>query len=182
MKNNHYLCSIKINKMKNLILILALTISLIACKKEPITPGNYTMTVPPQDTTHWQSQYSNGGTLPNWGGNSTNNQLFGTNWVLTDVYNNYAHITKNDTIHFISNNKYTVGSNSTQYTYNLYSTTGNWSITLNTFMPINGLTLSCSNFNANVFATCPVGGTIQLNLKDNFSSTNNLYVSTFNKF
>lgn len=64
---------------------------------------------------------------------------------------------------------------------NGYSTTGNWSMTLNTFMPINGLTLSCSNFNANVFATCPIGGTIQLNLKDNFSNTNNLYVSTFKK-
>jgi hypothetical protein len=168
--------------MKNLVLILILAIGLVSCKKEDITPGNYHQTSQTQDTSNWQSNYGNGGTLPTWGnGNTTNNQLFGTNWVLTDVYNNYAHTAKSDTVHFISNTKYTVGSNPTQYTYNLYSTTGNWSMTLNTFMPINGLTLSCSNFNANVFATCPIGGTIQLNLKDNFSNTNNLYVSTFKK-
>lgn len=168
--------------MKNLVLILILSVSLIACKKENLTPGNYHQTTQTQDTSSWQSNYGNGGTLPNWGnGNNTNNQLFGTNWVLTDVYNNYAHTNKSDTVHFISNTKYTIGSDTTKYTYNLYSTTGNWSMTLNTFMPINGLTLSCSNFNANVFATCPIGGTIQLNLKDNFSNTNNLYVSTFKK-
>ena len=168
--------------MKNIIAILALTISLIACKKEPLVLGNYQVTTPPVDTTHWQSQYGNGGTLPNWGnGSSTNNQMFGTNWVLTDVYNNYAHTAKHDTVHFISNTKYTVGSDTTKYTYYLYSTTGNWSLTFNTFMPINGLTLSCSNFNANVFTTCPVGGTIQLNLIDNYSGSNNKYTSTFKK-
>lgn len=168
--------------MKNLVLILLLSISFVACKKEAITPGNYQTTTPQQDTTSWQSGYGNGGTLPNWGnGNNTNNQLYGTNWVLKYFYNNYAHVNKNDTIHFISNTKYTVGSDTTKYTYYLYSTSGNSSMTLNTFMPINGLTLSCSNFYAGAFTSCQVGGTIQLNLKDNFSTTNNLYQSTFKK-
>lgn len=170
------------NYIKNLALILVLTVTFAACKKTSITPGNYKTTQSPQDTSNWQNQYGNGGTVPTWGnGNTSPNQINGTNWVLIDVYNNYAHVNKSDTVHFISNTKYTVGSDTTKYTYYLYNTTGNSSITLNTFMPINGLTLSCTNFNANVFASCPVGGTIILTLKDNFATTNNIYTSTFKK-
>jgi hypothetical protein len=150
-----------------------------SCKKEDITPGNYKMVPEPMDTSDWQSQYTNGGVTPIWDTQTINNHIFGTNWVLIDVYTNYAHIDKNDTIHFISNTKYTIGSDTTKYTYVLSSTMGNSSLQLNTFIPINGLTLSCSNFWSGTFTTTPVGGTVQLLLKDVFSTTT--YTSTLKK-
>ena len=151
-----------------------------SCKKQPITPGNYQTVQAPVDTSHWQNGYNNGGSTPTFTNTTTNNQLFGTNWVLTDVYFNYAHTTKNDTVHFISNTKYTVGSDTTKYRYSLYSTMGNSTIDIYQFNPINGLYLSANNFNANAFTSTPVGGTIFLNLKDNYNA-NATYVSTFKK-
>lgn len=156
-----------------------LGILLTSCKKEPITPGNYQPNVTVVDTTNWQSQYGNGGTLPNWGTPNNNNPLYGTNWVLIDVYYNYAHVNKSDTIHFISNTRYRVGSDTTKYSYSLYSTMGNGTLDLHQFNPINGLYLSANNFNPSSFTSTPIGGTILLNLKDNLS--NGLYTSTFKK-
>lgn len=165
-----------------LALFLIFLIVFIGCEKEPITPGNYHTVQSNRDTINWQNQYGNNGTVPTWdNNNTTGNQINGTNWVLIDVYNNYAHISKSDTIHFISNENYTIGLDTTKYIYHLYNTTGNSSITFNNFIPINGLTLSCTNFNANAFKSCPIGGTIFLALKDNFTITNNLYTSTFKK-
>lgn len=172
---------------KNIILLIGIIFGFLfaslftSCKKEPITPGNYKTVVPQQDTSNWQNQYGNGGSTPTWGTPSNNNPLYGTNWVLIDVYNNYAHVTKNDTVHFLTNTKYTIGSDTTKFSYVLYTTMGNATIDLHQFNPINGLYLSANNFNANAFASVPVGGTILLNLKDNLSTTNNLYTSTFKK-
>ena len=92
------------------------------------------------------------------------------------------HTAKNDTIHFVSNTKYTVGSDTTKMGYSLYSSTGSFNSTIDIyqFNPINGLYLSANNFNANAFASAPVGGTIFLNLKDN-NTTGAIYVSTFKK-
>lgn len=168
--------------LKGLIVALLLVIGIClitSCKKEPITPGNYEAGTQIHDTTNWPP-YSNNGTVPTWTNNPTTNPVNGTNWVLIDVYNNYAHISKSDTIHFISNNKYSVGSDTTKYLYNLYSTMGNATIELNTFMPINGLNLSANNFNANAFTSVPIGGTIQLTLKDILNPSNR-YISTFKK-
>ena len=172
---------------KNIVLLISVifgflfTSLITSCKKEPITPGNYQPNVTVVDTTQWQSQYGSGGTLPNWGTPNNTNPLFGTNWILIDVYYNYAHIAKNDTVHFISNTRYTVGSDTTKFSYDLYTTMGNGTIDLHNFNPINGLYLSANNFNPSTFTTTPIGGTILLNLKDNFTSTNNLYTSTFKK-
>ncbi len=161
--------------------VLLVLLILCSCKKEAITPGNYQPNITVVDTTHWQDQYGNGGTLPNWGTPNNTNPLYGTNWVLIDVNYNYAHVTKSDTVHFISNTRYTVGSDTTKFSYALYSTMGNGTIDLHNFNPINGLYLSANNFNPSTFTTTPVGGTILLNLKDNLTSTNNLYISTFKK-
>lgn len=150
----------------------------ISCKKEPITPGNYQAGTPETTTV---TPMTNGGTLPTIGtATVTPNQCNGTKWVLIDVYNNYAHVSKSDTVYFISNNRYKINSDTTQYTYILYSTMGNSTIVLNTFIPINGLNLTANNFNANAFTSVPVGGTIQLTLKDIFSSSS-IYTSTFKK-
>ncbi len=173
------------DKKTIIIVLLSILVGLLllftSCKKEPITPGNYAQVSPQPDTTNWQDQYSNGGGLPNWGtGNQVANSTSGTKWVLTDVYNNYAHIPKNDTITFIDNTHYRVNSDTTNYIYSLYETMGNSTLQFNTFMPINGLNLSCNNFNSSVFSSTPINGTIQLNLKDIFN-TSNIYTSTFKK-
>ena len=152
---------------------------LASCKKEPITPGNYQAGTPETTTV---TPMTNGGVLPTIGSATvTPNQCNGTKWVLIDVYNNYAYVTKSDTIYFISNNKYKINSDTTKYSYILYSTMGNSTIELNTFISINGLNLTANNFNANAFTSVPVGGTIQLSLKDIFSPSSS-YVSTFKKF
>lgn len=130
------------------------------------------------ESTPWQDEYTNAGTIPNWD-SVEDNQLCGTNWVLIDVYANYAHVEKNDTIHFINNTKYTIGSNSYEYSYVLSSTMGNSTLQLNTFIPINGLTLSCSNFWAGMFESIQVNGTMQLLLNDVYSTTT--YSSTFKR-
>ena len=172
----------KLNNMKNLITFLIAVVFITSCKKSAITPGNYKAGTPPAtDTSHWQTQYGNGGVIPTSTTTPANNNLVGTNWVLTDVYNNYAHVAKHDTIHFISNTNYQVGSNPTKFTYSLYTSMGNGTIDLHQFNPINGLYLSANNFNPSAFTTTPKGGTILLSLKDNFNSTNNIYVSTFKK-
>lgn len=171
--------SSKLNKMKNLLVLLSFILFATSCKKEAITPGNYQANQTIADTTTWQGQYGNGGTLPNWGTPNNTNPLSGTNWILTDVNYNYAHVNKNDTIHFVSNTRYTVGSDTTKFSYVLYSTMGNGTLDLHQFNPINGLYLSANNFNPSTFTTTPIGGTISLNLKDNFSSA--IYTSTFKK-
>ena len=46
------------------ILYSILVILMVSCNKE-IVPGNYSVSQSIPDTTKWESQYSNGGTLPN---------------------------------------------------------------------------------------------------------------------
>lgn len=121
--------------MKNLaILLLALFIS---CKKETITPGNYTIQPAQPDTSHWSNAYSNGGTLPSWGNNGANsgNELVGTTWVLTKVVVNYASTIKNDTIHFITTLTYRIGNDTAHYS--LYPSQNNVTLTFQPFLPMN---------------------------------------------
>ena len=119
---------------------LFLILSLFAsCSKEPITPGSYKAgTVPPDDTTSWQWQFGNGGTLPNWSGNQAND-LVGTKWVLTKVMSGFATTYPNDTIVFVSNTNYTCNNNAVrpyQITAGVAST--NKTLSLYYFYPFGG--------------------------------------------
>jgi hypothetical protein len=119
---------------------LFVILSLFAsCNKEPITPGNYKAgTLPVDDTTTWQWQYGNGGTLPNWGGNQ-GNDLVGTKWVLTKVMSGFATTYPNDTIAFVSNTNYTCNNNAVrpyQITAGVAST--NKTLSLYYFYPFGG--------------------------------------------
>ncbi len=109
-----------------------------SCKKEPITPGNYTAgTLPQEDTTTWQWQYGNGGTLPTWG--SQVNELIGTKWVLTKVISGFATTYPNDTIRFISNTNYTCNNNAPRpYQLSAGVASTNKTLTLNYFYPFGG--------------------------------------------
>jgi len=119
---------------------LFVILSLFAsCNKEQITPGNYKAgTLPVDDTTTWQWQYGNGGTLPNWGGNQ-GNDLVGTKWVLTKVMSGFATTYPNDTIAFVSNTNYTCNNNAVrpyQITAGVAST--NKTLSLYYFYPFGG--------------------------------------------
>lgn len=119
---------------------LFLFLSLFAsCKKEPITPGNYQAgKVPPEDTTTWQWQYGNGGTLPNWNGNQLYD-LVGTKWVLTKVVTGFATTYPNDTIKFINNNNYVLNSNAARpYQISAGVASTNKTLTLYYFYPFGG--------------------------------------------
>jgi hypothetical protein len=119
---------------------LFLFLSLFAsCKKEPITPGNYSAPKPPpEDTTTWVWQYGDSGVIPTWGGNQ-NNDLFGTTWVLTKVVSAFATSYPNDTIRFVSNTNYTLNNGAVR-PYQLSSSAGstNKTLALYYFAPFGG--------------------------------------------
>lgn len=66
---------------------------LFSCEKE-----SYYLEVPEEeiDTTPWDSNYVDGGTLPSGGTNNTND-LIGTTWVITDVQTSFS----SQMIHYI---------------------------------------------------------------------------------
>lgn len=110
-----------------------------SCKKEEITPGNYTTTVPPVDTTNWQTSYTNGGTIPSWGNGTSNdtNEVVGTVWVLTYLQIGFSTPPLPvDTIRFIDNITYTInGGGGKPYTLTSGVATSSKSLTLNYHYP-----------------------------------------------
>lgn len=104
--------------MVKLIVYSLIPLLFFSCKKDAITPGNYTTTPAPQDTSHWQNQYSNGGTLPNWSNGNNNNELVGTTWVLTNLQTNFSTVLPIDTVRFIDNTYYTINGGAVK-TYQL---------------------------------------------------------------
>ena len=131
MRNTNYLVPI-------ICLIMMAVISLTSCKKDEYEPW---VNVPDQiDTTMWQDGFSDGGTLPNVTG--TDNKLNGTKWVVTYVVVGFnSGQSKNDTLHFISNNTYTINSDVTPrgYTLSILPSSVGYSLTLNYFDPFGGL-------------------------------------------
>lgn len=121
-------------------MIIGLAVLIVSCEKEPITPGNYSAGTPtPPDTTTWQWQYGNGGTLPNWGSGTQTNELVGTVWVLTKVVNGFATSYPNDTIKFVNNTNYTLNNGAVR-PYQLSSSAGstNKTLALYYFAPFGG--------------------------------------------
>lgn len=130
--------------MKNLIIffILGLSLIVVSCKKDAITPGNYSApTPPPKDTTNAANQYVNGGVTPIGNSTTATNVISGTKWVLTQYRNtSYVGSTQcSDTISFISNTEYTINNGAIR-TYTLSSIVGstNKSLTLNFFSTFGG--------------------------------------------
>jgi hypothetical protein len=113
---------------------LCLLFLFTGCKKDNPTPY-----IPPsEDTTTYQNPYTNGGVLPNWTNGTQTNDLVGTTWVLTKIMNGFGSTTMHDTIHFVSNNKYYVGSDTTNSAlYTLYSAQNNMTLTFKPLIPVN---------------------------------------------
>ncbi len=160
----------KTNKSILFLVSLVIVILLASCKKDSITPGNYKLQSPPVDTSHWQNQYSNGGTVPNGGSTTTPNEVAGTTWVLTYIQIGYSNPTLPiDTIRFIDNTNYTINGG----TYKPYQLTAgigvsSKSLTLNYHYPFgsgnytgevaptfvsDGLILNCEFINTNTTTT-----------------------------
>lgn len=151
--------------MKKILFILTiLTLSLFSCKK---TNDNYKSEPNPTPTNNSLNGYNNGGTLPT-NTLTTNNELNGTNWVLTKIQIGLSITYVNDTIHFINNNQYKVNNNSLVLTYSLYQSSANKTLTLYNFMPVNGY--NCSGILGITFAT--YGQIIGVEFKDLFDSNN----------
>jgi hypothetical protein len=153
-----------------------------SCKKEPITPGNYQPNQTVVDTTNWQDQYGNGGTLPTWGTPNNNNDLFGTKWVVTTVITPHPVVTTypNDTVYFIDNTHYKVGVNGFIKTYNFSTNNVGSTLTINNFVTIYSLFFTCNNVVYNSFSNVNINGTVILKLK-NVNIISDIYTTTFKK-
>lgn len=124
--------------MKNL-LFLAIIIGLFttSCKKEEfgyVDVGEDSTYV---DTTAWDADYADGGTLQN--GTGAENELVGTKWVLVKYVSAFATEYPNDTIEFVSQNDYTINGGAVR-TYQLSSipSSTNYDLQLNFFFPFGG--------------------------------------------
>lgn len=125
--------------MKNLLFLSLITIILIgfnSCKKdEDYEPW---VNVPEtQDTTKWQDDYTDGGTLV--GNTNSGNKLKGTKWVLTKMVTSFATEYPNDTLEFISNTQYTINGTMVR-NYQLSSIVGstNYDLSLYYMTTFNG--------------------------------------------
>jgi len=121
--------------MKYILITLLVFLTFTSCKK---IEGNYQQIPDPVDTTNWQDGYQDGGTLPG-GGTQTQNTLIGTKWVLVKVVSAFSTTYPNDTITFVSNNRYVLNQNA-QRPYSISTITGstNKSLTLYYFFPFGG--------------------------------------------
>jgi len=121
--------------MKKLILIFGLFLSITSCKKYE---GSYQQIPDPVDTTAWQDDYTSGGVLPG-GGTHTPNTIVGTQWVLVKVVSAFSTNYPNDTITFISSNRYVLNQNAQRpYTLSMITGSTNKSLTLDFFYPFGG--------------------------------------------
>ena|ERR1035437_7714283 len=163
----------KIRNLIELSLIIVIIGLFSSCKKDPITPGNYQAGTLPVDTSHWQNGYGNGGVLPNWpNGGSNNNELVGTNWVLTKVMpNGFGATAKSDTIHFVTNTKYYVGSDTTNSAlYTLYTSQNNVTLTFKPFLPMNYMQCSTNQLGVGFASGAYITGVDFVNLYNTVSS------------
>ncbi len=121
--------------MKNLILFALLSLLFISCEKE--VPPYIEVPEEVVDTTAWNEDYTNGGTIPTTTGQA--NELAGTQWVLTKVVTSFATELPNDTISFVDDTHYTLNGGAVR-NYQLSNLVGstNKDLTLYFFAPFGG--------------------------------------------
>ena len=107
--------------------------------------------------------------------------IIGTNWILIKVKTGAGVTTTySDTLHFINNTKYTVGSDtSNKYTYILQTVQNNVSLTFQPLKPINSMQCSTNQL-GNGFAICPAGTVIFATFTDPYN-TNSSFTAWFKK-
>lgn len=125
---------------KNIAFLIGVTLTVLllsSCYKD--NNPKYVQLPEVIDTTSWESQYVNAGTLPNSTSN-THNGLYGTKWKLVKYVTAFASEYPNDTIHFISDTEYKINNQTSIYPYTINSLVGstNYSLTLKFFSPFGG--------------------------------------------
>jgi hypothetical protein len=120
-----------------IVILVIATFGMTSCEKEEF--GSYTTAPPTPPDTTTTTTYANGGTA-NFGGGNLNNELVGTQWVITKYVLGFNTAdTPFDTLDFVSNTHYTVNGGAVR-TYTLSGITGsnNKSLTLNFLMTLGG--------------------------------------------
>lgn len=147
------------------VITTTLILSIITgCKKD--NPAPY---VPPTSvvTTNWENQYTNGGTLPNWTNETQINELVGTTWVLTKIMNGFGSNIMQDTLHFVTNTKYYIGSDTTKSAYyTLYSSQNNMTLTFKPLIPVNNIHCSTDQLGVGFASGSQIIGVEFVNLYD----------------
>lgn len=132
--------------MKKLIYTLAIILIVLSlftsCEKDEYEPWVYVPEL--QDTTKWQDDYSDGGTLQN--GTGSDNAINGTKWVLTKMVTSFATEYPNDTLEFISNTNYKINGTLVR-NYQLSSIVGSTNYDLSLYYMT---TFGGSHYSANV--------------------------------
>ena len=125
--------------MKKLLFLFVIILSFASCKKEePLVPMEQVPDEVYADSTAWQDQYNNGGTLPTGSSNGTND-LVGTTWVLTKMVSSFATEYPNDTIRFTSNTEFTLNGGAVRpYQLNSLPSSTNYDLSLYYFSPFGG--------------------------------------------
>lgn len=112
---------------------------LTSCYKE--TYPKYVSGPEPVDTSKWENEYQNLGTLPNPSTPViTHNVIYNTKWVLIKYITGFGTQQPNDTITFVSDTHYKINSQTTEHQYTINSLVGstNYSLMLNFFSPFGG--------------------------------------------
>jgi hypothetical protein len=122
--------------MRGFTISILMVFLLASCAKEDF--GQYdTVQEPINNNISDTTSYVYGGTVPN--GNNASNDLIGTKWVLTKYVSAFATESPNDTIEFVSANRYTINGGAVR-TYQLSSSPNstNYQLSLYFFFPFGG--------------------------------------------
>jgi len=124
--------------MKKILFLLAITTLIFtSCTKEYVEP-KYVEVLEEPNTTNWNDDYGNGGTLPPNGGQPVND-LIGTRWVLTKVVSAFATEFPNDTIDFVDGTHYTLNNGAVRnYQLSIITSSTNKDISLYYFALFGG--------------------------------------------
>ena len=149
------------------VLLVTLLFFIASCQKE--TPKPIVKTT--KGSTIYVDPYTNGGVLPDWtSGNVVKNELVGTTWVLTKIMNGFGTTIMHDTLHFVTNNKYYVNSDTTNSaSYTLYSAQNTMSLTFKPLIPVNHIMCGTNDLGVG-FANGPQ--IIGVQFKDPYNTSN----------
>ncbi len=127
------------------IFLLATLFTICSCRKDDEYMPWVNVPEEQNDTTQWQDNYSDGGTLPY--DTSYSSGIIGTKWVLTKMVTAFATEYPNDTIEFLTQNNYIIYGSPVIRNYQLNSIVGStdYSLSLYYFTSFGG-----GHYSANV--------------------------------
>lgn len=162
---------------KLLFLLLIIFITVTSCRKDDEYMPWTNVPEELNDTTQWQDNYTDGGTLPY--DTAYKSGIVGTKWVLTKMVTSFATEYPNDTIEFLTQNTYIIYGSSIPRNYQLNSIIGStdYSLSLYYFTSFGG-----GHYSANVGYYFISDGVIDnAEFHNNYNSTTNKIRTWFKK-